>query len=480
MSTSLKKQALVGVGWSAIGRFSSQGVSFILQIILARLLSPSDYGIIAMISIFLQVSAVFIDSGFGKYLIQKQNCSEHDYSTVFFYNLVVAFILYLFLFAIAPFVACFYNIESLKNIMRVISLVIIVNALTIVPRTKLEKTVNFKSISIVTFSSSLISGLIGIFMASSGLGVWSLCGQTLLNSVFQCIFFSCSISWKPSLVFSKESFCEMFSFGSKIVGASLISVVYSNLYTIIIGKKFNARDLGFYSRADQFAVFPSSNIGQIISSVAFPVLSKIKSENTRLLTAYRKIIRYSSFIIFPLMIGLASVADTFIDAVLGKSWADTVPYLQILCFALLWDHLSSLNLNLLYVKGKSDLVLRLEIIKKIIAIIILFTSIPYGIVIMCLGRVAYGVIAFLINTYYTKQLIGLSCIQQLFDIIPYLLISLVVGSIMFFMSQMIPFSSFLVLMLCLIVGIALYLIISFICISEIRRDTLSFLTNNKK
>lgn len=477
MSTSLKKQAFVGVGWNAIGRFSSQGVSFILQIFLARLLSPSDYGIIAMIAIFLQVSAVFVDSGFGKFLIQRQSCSQSDYSTVFYYNLGVAFILYILLYAIAPLVAGFYKIELLKHIMRVISIVIIINALTIVPRAKLEKSIDFKSISIITFSSSLLSGLLGIFMAYSGFGVWSLCYQTLSNSILQCFLFSYFVRWRPSLLFCKEAFYEMFTFGSKIIGASLISVIYSNLYTIIIGKKFNARDLGYYSRADQFATFPSANIGQIISSVAFPLLSKIQDDNVRLEIAYRSIIRYSSYIIFPLMIGMASVAGPFINVVLGENWLDTIPYLQVLCMALLWDHLSSLNLNLLYVKGKSDLVLKLEIIKKTIAVIILFSSIPFGIITMCLGRVAYGIIAFIINTYYTKQLIGLSCIQQILDVFPYLLLSLIVGAIMFFISMMVTGPSILILTVCIVIGIILYLTISFVCFSDIRRYTLAFLSN---
>ena len=480
MGDSLKKQAFVGVGWNALGRFSTQGVSFILQIILARLLSPSDYGIIAMMAIFLQVAAVFVDSGFGKALVQKQNCEEKDYSTVFYYNLAVALSVYAILFAIAPLVARFYEIEILTKVMRVASLVVIINALSIVQRTKLEKRIDFKSQTIVNFTSALLSGLAGIAMAYYGFGVWALCGQSILNSLLQLILFYLFVRWRPTLVFSKESFHEMFAFGSKILTASIISVIYSNLYTIVIGKKFSSKDLGFYSRADHFAVFPSSNIGTIISGVAYPTLSKIQNNDDKLRYAYRKIIRYSSFIIFPLMIGLAAVSDPFVRALLGEKWAETIPLLKILCFALMWDHLSSLNVNLLYVKGKSNLVLKLEVIKKTIAIAILFASIPFGIIMMCYGRVLYGMIAFYINTSYTKKLIGLSFWQQVMDFLPYLGLSLGMGIIVYLLCSFLPISPAMLLVVGLLVGAIVYLGGSLMFLGEIRAEATSILKKIKK
>lgn len=471
MAESLKKQAFVGVGWNALGSFSTQGVNFVLQIILARLLSPSDYGIIAMMAIFLQVAAVFVDSGFGKALVQKKDCEEKDYSTVFYYNLAVSIGIYIILFAISPLVARFYDIPILTDVMRVASLVVIINALSIVQRTKLEKSIDFKSRSIVTFVSSLLSGVAGIIMAYYGFGVWALCGQSLLNSLLQLVFFYLYVRWLPSLVFSKESFHEMFSFGSKLLATNIINVIYSNLYTIVIGKRFNSRDLGFYSRADQFAIFPSTNLCGVISGVAFPTLSKIQDDDDKLRFAYRKIIRYSSFIIFPLMIGLAAVADPFIRALLGEKWAETIPYLQILCFALMWDHLSSLNLNLLFVKGKSNLVLKLEIIKKSIALFILFASIPFGITIMCCGRVIYGMIAFYINTSYTKKLIGLSFWQQVMDFLPYLVISLGMGVLVFFICAVIPVNPIWSLIIGLLVGAVAYLSCTLLFLEDVREET---------
>lgn len=480
MADSLKKQAFVGVGWNAVGRFSTQGVSFILQIILARLLSPSDYGIIAMMAIFLQVAAVFVDSGFGKALVQKQNCEEKDYSTVFYYNLAVAIGVYVILFAVAPLVARFYKIDILTKVMRVASLVVITNALSIVQRTKLEKRIDFKSQTIVNFTSALLSGLAGIVMAYYGFGVWALCGQSILNSIFQLLLFYLFVRWHPKLVFSKESFREMFSFGSKILTASIISVIYSNLYAIVIGKKFSSEDLGYYSRAEQFAIFPSSNIGTIISGVAYPTLSKIQDDDEKLRNAYRKIIRYSSFVIFPLMIGLASVADPFIRALLGEKWAEAIPFLQILCFALTLDHLSTLNLNLLYVKGRSDLVLKLEIIKKVIAISILFASIPFGIIVMCCGRVLYGIIAFFINTQYTKKLIGLSLRQQVMDFFPYLFLSLGMGALVFFMCIHSTYSPIWTLIIGFMLGALVYVCSTTLLVKEIREGSRMLLSRIKR
>lgn len=480
MAESLKKQAFVGVGWNAIGRFSTQGVNFILQIILARLLSPSDYGIIAMMAIFLQVAAVFINSGFGKALIQKQDCKENDYSTVFYYNLAVSIGIYIILFAISPLVARFYDIPILTDVMRVASLVVIINALSIVQIIKLEKSIDFKSRSIVIFVSSLLSGIAGIIMAYYGFGVWALCGQSLLNSLLQLVLFYLNIRWWPSLVFSRESFHELFSFGSKILATSIINVIYSNLYTIVIGKRFNSRDLGFYSRADHFAIFPSSNLCSIISGVAFPTLSKIQDDDDKLRFAYRKIIRYSSFIIFPLMTGLAAVAAPFIRTLLGEKWAETIPYLQILCFALMWDHLSTLNLNLLFVKGKSNLVLKLEIIKKSIALIILFASIPFGIIVMCCGRVLYGMIAFYINTTYTKKLIALSFGQQVMDFLPYLGLSLGMGIMVFFVCSFTPVNPLWSLILGFLVGTIAYLGCALLFLDDIREEAMLIIRRVKK
>lgn len=455
MSVSLKEQAVKGTGWSAVERFSTQGISFLIQLILARLLVPEDYGAIAMLAIFLQIAQVFIDSGFANALIKKIDCTEEDYSTVFYYNLAVAGGLYLLFFGIAPFVAAFYKMPILTNVMRVISITLILNALSIVQRTKLVKQVDFKTQTKVSVSSVLISGGVGIFMAYNEFGVWSLCFQSIVYSIIQFLLFSLYVHWNPKLLFNIKSFHEMFSFGSKLLTASLISVIYNNLYTIVIGKRFDSSTLGLFSRADQFATFPSTNIGQILSRVSLPVLSKIQNDNVKLVHAYRKIIRYGSLIISPLMLGLCAIAQPLVLSILTEKWIGVVPFLQILCIGFVVDHLNGLNLNLLLVKGRSDLFLKLEIVKKIIAITILLVSIPYGVMAMCIGRSFYCVIAVFINSYYTKKLINLSVWKQLCDITPYVCVSIIMASIVLFSIHFLE-SSIIQLLIGIIEGVLIY------------------------
>ncbi len=467
MSTPLKEQAVKGTGWSAIERFATQGISFIIQLILARLLMPEDYGVIAMLAIFLQIAQVFIDSGFANALIRKLDCTDADYSTVFYYNLIVAFLIYSLFFYTAPLVSKFYNVSILTDVMRVISVTLIINALCIVQRTKLVKRIDFKTQAEISIVAVLISGCIGILLAYNGYGVWSLCLQSIFNSLFQFLLLSFFVRWLPKLVFSRQSFNEMFNYGSKILGASLISVIYSNLYTIVIGKRFASETLGYYSRADQFVRFPSTNITAIISKVSLPVLSLIQNEDEKLSFAYRKIIKYTSFVLFPLMVGLMVVADPFIRVLLSEKWLGTVPIMQILCLGFMIDHLSALNLNLLYVKGRTDLVLKLEIYKKIIAISVLLVTLPFGIYIMCCGKVFYDFLAVFINTYYTKKLINLGMYQQLLDILPYFVVSLIMAFVVLLSNHFISSHLIKLLMGVAIGGLVYYIISLFFFRSEI-------------
>ena len=479
MTQTLKEQAVKGTAWSAIERFSSQGVSFLIQLVLARLLMPEDYGVIAMLAIFLQIAQVFIDCGFANALIKKLDCTEADYSTVFYYNLAVSVGIFILFFFTSPLVASFYEVPILTNVMRVISLTLIINALCIVQRTKLVKQIDFKTQTKVSILSVIISGGVGILFAYKGFGVWALCVQSILYSLAQFVFLLIYVRWKPQLIFSRDSFHEMFNYGSKILGAGLISVIYNNLYTIVIGKRFESESLGYYSRAEHFVKFPSTNIGSIVARVSLPVISKIQDDNEKLVVVYRKIIKYSSFIIFPLMLGLCAVAKPFIVVLLSEKWIGAVVILQILCLEYMVDHLSVLNLNLLYVKGRTDLVLKLEIIKKTIAVAILLCSIPFGITIMCWGRVLYSVIAVFINSYYTNKLINLSVWRQLLDIFPYFLVSSVMAVVVFMSSLM--FSSYAAqLVIGILIGIMLYFIATLLFFKFEVNDVLSALKRNKQ
>ncbi len=456
MADSLKAKTFHGVVWSALERFSLQGVQFVINIIMARLLLPSDYGIIAMLAIFLQISQTFVDSGFTNALIQRKERTEVDFATVFYFNIVIGIVFYGVLYFSAPWIADFYHMPVLVPVTRVIALNLIISALSAVHKTKLTIAIDFKTQAKASLTAASISGGIGIWLAYVGFGVWALVVQTLMNALLLTLLLYYFLRWKPLWVFSTASFKRLFSFGSKLLVSGLIHTVYHNMYALVIGRKFSAQDLGYYTRAEQFAIFPSSNLNAIIARVAFPVLSDIQDETERLAEAYRKYIRLSSFIIFPLMFGLAALAKPVIVLLLTEKWLGIVVLLQILCFDWMFDHLSVINLNLLYVKGRSDLALRLEIVKKIIATSILFLSIPFGLIGMCCGRVLYSLVATYLNTYYTKSLIGLSLRKQLNDIIPYWLLALSMGSAVIGLSSLCDFL-WLQLLVGIVAGIVFYL-----------------------
>lgn len=474
MGESIRNKTIKGIAWSAIERFSVQGVSFLVQIVLARLLAPSDYGIIAILAIFLQVAQVFIDSGFANALIKKSNCSEEDFSTVFWYNLGISLFLYVILFITAPFVSIFYKNDIITTVFRVISLTIIINAFSIVQQTKLIKAVDFKSQSKVTLISSISSGIIGILLAYKGFGVWALVYQQISNGILRFILYIGISKWFPSIKWSNSAFKYVFNFGSRLLAASLISVIYKNLYSLVIGKRFTSADLGYFNRADSFAMFPSNNIGNIISRVSFPIFSSIQDDNEQLLYAYRKLIRYSSFIIFPLMFGLLAVSEPFILVTLTEKWKLCIIILQILCIDWSLDHITLLNLNLLYVKGKTDLVLKLELIKKTIAITILVVSIPLGLIAMCWGRVLYSVIATILNTYYTNKLLNFGFLKQVSDFSPFIIASVFMAVLLNCFMKLFndPIEQ---LISGIVIGIIIYFIISLLFFRSIITDLISMI-----
>lgn len=475
-SENLRSKTVSGVLWSAVERFSLQGVQFVINIIMARLLLPVDYGMIGMLAVFLQISQTFIDGGFTNALIQRKEKTEIDFSTVFYFNIIIAFVFYVLIFFSAPLIADFYNMPDLGDVARVIALSLIISSLSAVHKTKLTIDIDFKTQSKISLTAVLISGIVGIWMAYENFRVWALVAQILINSILQTILYYLFLHWFPLKVFSLKSFETLFSFGSKLLISSLIHTVYYNLYSIVIGKKFSATDLGYYTRAEQFAIFPSSNVNLIISRVIFPILSSIQDDDERLASVYRKYIRLASFIIFPLMIGLVVLAKPLIIVLLTEKWLGIVVLLQILCLDWMLDHLSIINLNLLYVKGRSDWALRLEIIKKTIATGILFASIPLGIVGMCLGRVVYALIATYLNTRYTKSLIGLSFSTQIKDILPSLIIAILMGGIVH-SSTLLFSSAILQLFVGFVVGAGCYIAVAFVFKMDSLRELFSFIKN---
>lgn len=421
----LKDKAISGVKWNAIGRFSTQGVNFIIGLILARLLSPSDYGVVGMVGIFFAIAQTFIDSGFGSALIRKNDCTDTDYSTAFYFNILVGLVCCILLCVASPFIADFFNTPILKDLVKVMSLNMFISSFAIVHNTKLTHSVDFKSQALIKLVTAIMSGVFGILMAYKGFGVWSLVYQQLIATILRVVLFFIVTRWFPKREFSSSSFKYLFNFGSKILTASLLHTLYANMTTMIIGKFYSAKDLGYYSRGESLATYPSTNITAILQSVTYPVLSKVQDDDEHLMQSYRKLISMTSMVIFFGMFLFAALAKPLIVTLLTDKWLDAVIYLQVFCFAYMFDHICALNLNILYVKGYSNLVLKLEVIKKAISISMILVAVPFGVLTICIARALYAQIAVIINTYYTGKLFGLGYVKQVKDFSKYLLYSIV-------------------------------------------------------
>lgn len=424
MEESLKNKTVKGIVWSSIERFSVQGIQFLVMIVMARLLTPKDYGLVGMVAIFIAVAQSLVDSGFSQALIRKQNRTETDNSTVFYFNIVVGILLYLVLFAIAPLVAIFYDSPELTALMRVVCLSVVFNSFVVVQRALLTVNIDFKTQAKASLTAAVVSGVIGIGMAYSGFSYWSIVAQQLVNLGLNTLLLWIFTRWRPRWIYSWGSFRELFTFGSKLMFSGLLDVVYRNMYLLVIGKMFTASSLGYYTRANQFAEFPSSNLTGIMQRVTYPVLCQIQDDDERLAQIYRRFLRLSAFLIFPLLVGLSAVAEPFVLLLLKEQWLFAATLLQIICFAMMWYPIHAINLNLLQVKGRSDLFLRLEIIKKAIAVLILCVTIPMGLIAMCVGQILSSLIALIINTNYTGKLIQVGFLRQMRDLLPTLLLSL--------------------------------------------------------
>ena len=461
--SSLKRQTFNTLFWSAIERISVQGIQFVLTLVIARLVLPSDYGLIAMVGIFLAIAQTFIDSGFSNALIQKQNRTEIDYATVFYFSVVVGLIVYFLLYLSAPFIASFYNEQMLVPVTRIIGLTLIVTSFSVVQRARLTINLDFKRQAFVSSISVIVSGVLGIYLAYVGYGVWALVYQTLLNSLISTILLGIYAKWMPKWKFSWDSFGTLFSFGSKLLLSGLLHTIYTNLYSLVIGKKFSATDLGYYNRAYTIAYFPSNNISNIIVRAIYPIQCQIQDDDKELIRTFLQYIAMSAFIVFPLMIGLFVLAKSLILFFLTDKWLPAVPILQIMCIAYMWDTIMTINGTILKVKGRTDYYFKAEVIKKIAAITILLLTVPFGIIVMCVGLIIYSFIDIFIISRYVRKLISCTLKMQIKVIFPSLFLSVVMGGIIY-----VGISFFSVLLTQLIIGILLG-IVTYIGLSVIFR-----------
>lgn len=415
MPKSIKKRLVESVIWSSIEKILVKGSAFIIGIILARLLSPSDYGLIGMLSIFISLSTIFIESGFAKALIQKQNRTEIVFSTTFLFNLGSAIIIYWLFYLIAPWIALFYEAPQLSPLLRVLSLNIIIGSLNIVQRAKLMISMDFKTLAKVNFGGTIIGGIVGIYMAYKNYNVWALVGQNISSTGTMAILFFYYTKWKPTFFFSIQSFKTLFGFGSKLLITGTVATIFNNITTIAIGKLYKSNELGFYTRASQFTEMIAWTINDVLGNVTFPVLSELQNEKDRMLSVYKKSLFYSSLITFPIMILLAILAKPLVIVLLTDKWLPCVPLIQILCLARMLTPLSAINMNLLNAIGRSDLYMKVDLSKLPLECIILAITIPLGIKAIVIGNLIATIICFFINGYYPKKFFNYGGWEQLKD-----------------------------------------------------------------
>ena len=448
---SLKNKTVKGASWSFIDSIAGQGITFLVGLVLARLLSPEEYGLIGIITIFIAVFNSIVDSGFSNALIRKTDAKDIDYNTVFITNLVISIVLFGLLFISAPSISDFFNQPQLTPLLRVMGLIIIINAFAIIQRTIFVKDVDFKTQTKVSLISSISSGVIGIGMAIGGLGVWSLVGQQISRQFLNSAFLWFYSNWYPKLQFSIHSFKELFTFGWKLLVSSLIDTIWKEIYQVIIGKCYSPVTLGQYTRAQQFASICSSNLTTVVQRVSFPVLSSVQNDTERLKDGYKRIIKVTMLVTFVLILGLAAVAKPLVLTLIGSQWLPCVPFLQIICLQMMLYPLHSLNLNMLQVQGRSDLFLRLEVIKKLIAIVPLLLGIFVDIYFMLGCSVLTGFIAYYLNAYYSGPFLNYSIKEQVKDILPSFGVAVIMAVPVFAMS-FISMSPFILLPLQVVVG----------------------------
>lgn len=458
--SSLKSMTIHGILWSAVESIAAKGIAFVIGIILARILSPKEFGLIGMITVFIAVSESFINSGFSQALIRKKNCSQTDYSTVFYFNLASGVLFFLILFYSAPLISDFFKEPQLTALVKVLALILIIDSLTIIQRTILTRRIDFKLQTKISVISTIASGIVGIGLAYSGYGVWSLVFQTITKQGFNSLLLWIWNSWRPKLVFSIQSFRELFAFGSRLLVSGLIDTLYRNIYYLVIGKYFSARELGYYTRAQQFNDLPSANLNSIMSRVTYPVLAQMQDDPVKLKSGYKKMIKSIMLISMLLMAGLAVVSESLVITLIGEKWRASIVYLQLLTFVGMLYPLHALNLNMLKVQGRSDLFLKLEIIKKLIAIPTIIIGIFFGIKVMILGMWVNTLIAYYLNSYWSGKMINYPMREQVNDILPGFGIALAMGAVVMLAGWLIPVSFLVKLIIQLILGALLSL---FLC-----------------
>lgn len=456
---SLKNKTIKGVGWSAADALLGHGVTFIVGLVLARLLSPDEYGLIGICLIFTTVLNGIVDSGFSNALIRKKEVTDEDYNTMFTTNMAISIVLYVLLFISAPLVSGFFHRIELTALVRVTGLILFFNALSITQVTILTKNIDFKTKTKASLVSAIISGVIGIAMAFMGYGVWSLVAQQLSKQLLYTLCLWVLSKWWPKFTFYKDSFKYMWGFGWKLLASGILNNVWNQLYQVVIGRCYTSSTLGHYTRANEYASIFSSNLTLIVQRVSYPVLAEIQDDKERMVQGYRKVIKITMFVTAVCMISLGAVSEPLIYTLIGTKWQEAATYLPLICISMSLYPLHAINLNILQVLGRSDIFLYLEILKKIVGIVPIVIGIFCGIYYMLLTSILTGVISLYLNTWYTGKTLNYSFWKQLRDIAPSYFTALVIALAVYFLKYLsLPY--YVVLMLQIIVGLVACITIS--------------------
>ncbi len=457
MTKDIKQKTKIGMAWNAFEKIAIQGVSFIISIILARLLSPHDYGTIGMLTIFLTFSNVFIESGFPRALVQKQDRTELDFSTTLIFNILVSCVLYIILFFASPAIAVFYKTPELIALQRVFFIVIILNSLTIVQSAKLQINVDFKTIAIINGISTITSGLIAILAAYKGLGPWALVIQTLSRASISVILYWIFGHWIPKTGFSKESFKKLFGFGSKLLASGLLATTMTNINNLVIGKIYNPESLGFYTRAQQFPDLTAGTLNSVLNNSTFPMMAELQNNPDELLKSFKKLIKFTTLLVFPAMTGITLLSKPIILVLLGEKWLQASDLLFWLALSYMFVPLSSLNLNLLNAIGRSDLFLKIDISKIPIIITTMAITFPISLKAVAIGNVVTAFIYFYMNTFMIGRLYNFGAIKQLLLCWKGILSTFIMAIVLFFLEHYIN-NVILCLILGIITGVSVYFI----------------------
>jgi O-antigen/teichoic acid export membrane protein len=448
---SKKSKVVSGLMWTFGERIGSQGVSFIVSIILARILLPEEYGLISLVTIFISIANTFVTGGFGSSLIQKKDADDVDFSTVFYFNIVFSILIYLLLYMIAPSAAKYFGQEKLALVLRVMGLQIIIAGINSVQQAYVSKNMIFKRFFFATLIGTAVSAAVGITIALKGYGVWSLVVQYMVNTTINTSVLWFTVKWRPKKYFSMHRLKSLFSFGWKLLISSLLSTIYMDLYSFVIGKIYSSKDLAYYNRGKKFPELISTNINSALNTVLFPAMSLLQSDVTQLKSYVRKSISLGSFIVFPIMFGMAAIANTLVLVLLTDKWLPSVIYLQIACISFSMIPINMANIQVIKALGRSDIYLKLDIVKKVIGLVFLIIFFRRGVIAITIAEVCSNFVGVLINTFPNKKLINYSLLEQLKDIIPQFILSMVMAIVILFI-ELIPINKIILLSLQILLG----------------------------